>query len=59
MYTQYNEERGNSVMFQNSRLNELLKYFLAHREYTPSSKLTGHFQISERTLRGDVRAVND
>lgn len=46
-------------MFQNSRLNELLKYFLAHREYTPSSKLTGHFQISERTLRGDVRAVND
>ena len=31
-------------MFQNSRLNELLKYFLAHREYTPSSKLTGHFQ---------------
>ena len=45
-------------MFQNSRLNELLKYFLSHKEYTSPSNLVKHFQISERTLRNDIREVN-
>ncbi len=45
-------------MFQNSRLSELLEYFLIHKEYIPSSKLVKHFQISERTLRNDIRDIN-
>ena len=46
-------------MFQNSRLNELLEYFLTHKEYVTSSKLVRHFDISERTLRNDIRVVNE
>lgn len=45
-------------MFQNSRLNELLEYFLMHKEYIASSKLVKQFQISERTLRNDIRDIN-
>lgn len=46
-------------MFQNSRLNELLKYFLTHKDYISPSILVRHFQISERTLRNDIRELND
>lgn len=45
-------------MFQNSRLNELLEYFLTQKEYVTSSKLVRHLHISERTLRNDIREVN-
>lgn len=45
-------------MFQNSRLNELLKYFLTHKDYASPSNLVKHFQISERTLRNDIREIN-
>ncbi len=45
-------------MFQNSRLNELLKYFLTHKDYASPSSLVKHFQISERTLRNDIRDIN-
>ena len=46
-------------MFQNSRLNEILEYFLMHKEYLSSSKLVRHFDISERTLRNDIRVINE
>lgn len=46
-------------MFQNSRLNEILEYFLTHKEYISSSKLVKHFDISERTLRNDIRLINE
>lgn len=46
-------------MFQNSRLNELLEYFLAHKECLSSDKLIKRFHISERTLRNDLRTINN
>lgn len=46
-------------MFQNSRLDALLEYFLTHQTYIPSSRLTRHFEISERTLRSDIQFINE
>lgn len=46
-------------MFQNSRLNEILEYFLTHKDYISSSKLMKRFEVSERTLRNDIRILND
>ena len=45
-------------MFQSTRLNEILEYFLNHREYITPSRLAAQFQVSERTLRSDIREIN-
>lgn len=46
-------------MFQYTRLHELLKYFIHHKGYIDASTLGKLFQISERTLRNDIRNLND
>ena len=46
-------------MFQNSRLNDLLEYFLIHKKNIYSSELAKHFQISERTLRNNIHEINE
>lgn len=44
-------------MFENSRLNDLLEYFLTHKNCISSSELVRQFDISERTLRNDIRTI--
>ncbi len=45
-------------MFQSSRLNDILEHFLIHKGYIAPSKLAKQFQVSERTLRSDIREIN-
>lgn len=46
-------------MFQYTRLQDLLDYFLSHQGYISPSVLTRHFQISQRTLRSDIHNLNE
>lgn len=46
-------------MFQYTRLQNLLDYILSHKDYTSPSALTRHLHISQRTLRSDIRNLNN
>ena len=46
-------------LFQYTRLQDLLDYFLSHQGYMSPSVLTRHFQISQRTLRSDIHNLNE
>lgn len=46
-------------MFQYTRLQNLLDYFLSHKDYTSPSALTKHLHISQRTLRSDIHNLNE
>ena len=43
----------------NRRLTELLKYLFIHRDPLEGRELAQHFSISERTLRSDIKSINE
>ena len=47
------------LMFQYTRLDDLLTFFLTHTECISPQKLAKDFEISTRTLRNDIRNINE
>lgn len=46
-------------MFQYTRLEELLEYFITQKDYIAVTTLEKQFKVSQRTLRNDIRNLNE